>query len=397
MIKIENLHKSFGELEVLKGIDLEVKKGEVVAIIGSSGTGKSTLLRCINYLETPDNGEITIGDIRIEAGKTTKKEIQELRRHSAMIFQNYNLFANKDVLHNVMEPLISAQKMKKEEAEKIAIEYLEKVGMGDKLKQFPITLSGGQQQRVAIARSMATRPNVLLFDEPTSALDPEWVQEVLEVIRKLAKEHHTMLIVTHEMQFAKEVADRIIFMEAGNIVEDGTPKQVLENPKQERTREFLKLSAGNDEKNNYKIIKSMNYDDMIPMFIEAGLEMQPDEPAPTGLLACFEMIEKETGRRIGGASMAKMYGEYVLKTVAIEKEYQGKGLGRILVEHVMNEAKEWDAKRMILAAKVPAFYQKLGFKIISREDTPPISDCLTCPRFQNGCDSEMMEFRFEEA
>lgn len=394
MIKIENLHKSFGKLEVLKGIDLEVKKGEVVAIIGSSGTGKSTLLRCMNYLEVPDNGKITIGDITVEAGKATKKEVHELRRHSAMIFQNYNLFANKDVLHNVMESLLSAQKMKKEEAEKIAGEYLEKVGMGDKLNQYPITLSGGQQQRVAIARSMATRPNVLLFDEPTSALDPEWVQEVLEVIRKLAKEHHTMLIVTHEMQFAKEVADRVIFMEEGKIVEDGTPKQVLENPTQERTRQFLKLSAGNDEKSRYKIIKSMNYDDMIPMFIEAGLEMQPDEPAPDGLLACFEMIEKETGRRIGGASLAKMYGEYVLKTVAIEKAYQGKGLGRVLVEHVMEEAKEWDAKRLILAAKVPEFYQKLGFEIISREDTPPISDCLTCPRFQNECDSEMMEFAF---
>lgn len=394
MIKIENLHKSFGKLEVLKGIDLEVKKGEVVAIIGSSGTGKSTLLRCMNYLETPDNGKITIGDITVEAGKATKKEIQELRRHSAMIFQNYNLFANKDVLHNVMEPLLSAKRMKKDEAEKMAIEYLEKVGMGENLKQYPITLSGGQQQRVAIARSMATRPNVLLFDEPTSALDPEWVQEVLEVIRKLAKEHHTMLIVTHEMQFAKEVADRVIFMEEGKIVEDGTPKRVLENPTQERTRQFLKLSAGNDEKSRYKIIKSMNYDDMIPMFIEAGLEMQPDEPAPDGLLACFEMIEKETGKRIGGASLAKMCGEYVLKTVAIEKAYQGKGLGRMLVEYVMDEAKEWDAERLILAAKVPGFYQNIGFKIISREDTPPISDCLTCPRFQNGCDSEMMEYKF---
>lgn len=396
MIKIENLHKSFGELEVLKGIDLEIDKGEIVAIIGSSGTGKSTLLRCMNYLETPDLGKITIGNITVEAPKASKKEIQELRKHSAMIFQNYNLFANKDVLHNVMEPLISAQKMKKDDAKKIALEYLEKVGMSDKLTQYPATLSGGQQQRVAIARSMATRPNVLLFDEPTSALDPEWVQEVLEVIRKLAKEHHTMLIVTHEMQFAKEVADRVIFMEAGKIVEDGTPKQVLENPKQERTREFLKLSSECVEKDKYKIIKSMNYDDMIPMFIEAGLEMQPDEPAPDGMLSCFEMIEKETGKRIGGASLAYMYDEYVIKTVAIQKEYQGRGLGRILVERVMEEAREWNAKRVILAAKQPGFYKRLGYHVISRESTPPISDCLTCPRFQNGCDSEMMEYRFQE-
>lgn len=394
MIKIENLHKSFGTLEVLNGIDLEVKKGEVVAIIGSSGTGKSTLLRCMNYLEKPDVGTITIGDITVDAGKASKKEIQELRKHSAMIFQNYNLFANKDVLHNVMEPLISAQKMKKDEAQKVAMEYLEKVGMSDKLKQYPVTLSGGQQQRVAIARSMATRPNVLLFDEPTSALDPEWVQEVLEVIRKLAQEHYTMLIVTHEMQFAKEVADRVIFMEAGKIVEDGTPKQVLENPKQERTREFLKLSAGNVDENKFEIKKSMNYFDMVPMFIEAGLEIAPDEPAPEGLLVCFEMIEKESGKRIGGASLAKSQGEYVMRTVAIEKEYQGQGLGRKLVERVIEETKEWGAERLILTAKVPGFYKKLGFTVIPREDAPPISDCLSCSRFQNGCNSEIMELRF---
>lgn len=393
MIKIQNLHKHFGKLEVLKGIDLEIKKGEVVAIIGSSGTGKSTLLRCMNYLETPDEGSITIGDITVTAGKTSKKEIHELRKHSAMIFQNYNLFSNKDVLHNVMEPLISAQGMKKDEAEKVAVEYLEKVGMKDKLKQYPITLSGGQQQRVAIARSMATRPNVLLFDEPTSALDPEWVQEVLEVIRNLAKEHHTMMIVTHEMQFAKEVADRVIFMDAGKIVEDGPARQVLENPKQERTREFLKISADREEeeKESYRIIKSMNFKDMLPMFIEAGLEFQPDSPAPEGLLACFEMIDKETGRRIGGASLGQICGEFVIRTVAIEKQYQGQGLGRKLVEHVIEEAKEWDAKRILLNAKVPGFYKKLGFVIVPREEAPPISDCSTCPRFHNGCDSEIMK------
>lgn len=392
MIKIENLHKRFGGLEVLKGIDLEVKKGEVVAIIGSSGTGKSTLLRCMNYLEKPDQGKITIGDISVETSKVSKKEIQELRKHSAMIFQNYNLFANKDVLHNVMEPLISAQKMKKEEAEKVALEYLEKVGMSDKRKQYPITLSGGQQQRVAIARSMATKPNVLLFDEPTSALDPEWVQEVLAVIRKLAEEHYTMLIVTHEMAFAKEVADRVIFMEDGRIVEDGPAKQVLESPRQERTRQFLKLVAGKEER--YKIIKSMNYKDMIPMFIEADLEIEPDEEAPEGLLSCFEMFDKKSGKRIGGASLVKTCEEYVLRTVVIEKEYRGMGLGRILVERVIKEAREWDASRLLLTAKVPEFYKKLGFRIISRSDAPPISDCSLCHRFHNGCDSEIMEFRF---
>lgn len=394
MIKIQNLHKHFGDLEVLKGIDLEVEKGEVVAIIGSSGTGKSTLLRCMNYLETPDEGSITIGDITVTAGQTSRKEIHELRKHSAMIFQNYNLFSNKDVLHNVMEPLISAQKMKKEEAWKVAVEYLEKVGMEDKLYQYPITLSGGQQQRVAIARSMATRPNVLLFDEPTSALDPEWVQEVLEVIRRLAKAHFTMLIVTHEMQFAKEVADRVIFMEAGKIVEDGPAKEVLENPKQERTREFLKLSAAADtDREAYKIIKSMNFKEMLPMFIEAGLEFQPDAPEPEGLLTCFEMIDKESGRRIGGASLAKVYDEFVIRTVAIEKAYQGLGLGKRLVEYVIEEAKEWGAGRIMLNAKVPGFYKKLGFVIVPREDAPPISDCMSCPRFHNGCNSEIMELK----
>lgn len=242
MIKIENLHKKFGDSEVLKGIDFEVEKGQVVAIIGPSGTGKSTLLRCMNYLETPEKGIITIGNVSVDAKKHTKEEVQNLRKHSAMIFQNYNLFRNKNVLQNVTEPLITAKKMSKCDAEKEAMEQLKKVGMADKIHQYPITLSGGQQQRVAIARSMATKPDILLFDEPTSALDPEWVQEVLEVIRKLAEQHYTMLIVTHEMQFAKEVADRIIFMDKGIIEEDGKPEQVLSNPKSERTREFLKLT-----------------------------------------------------------------------------------------------------------------------------------------------------------
>jgi ABC-type glutathione transport system ATPase component len=240
---------------------------------------------------------------------------------------------------------------------------------------------------------MATKPNVLLFDEPTSALDPEWVQEVLEVIRRLAQAHHTMLIVTHEMQFAKEVADRVIFMEAGKIVEDGPARQVLENPTQERTREFLKISSSKETKKvkPYRIIKSMNFREMLPMFIEAGLEFQPDSPTPEGLLTCFEMLDAESGRRIGGAALGKSHGEFVIRTVAIEKQYQGQGLGRELVERVIEEAKEWDAKRVMLNAKVPEFYKKLGFVIVPRDEAPPISDCTSCSRFHNGCDSEIMK------
>ena len=328
MIKIENLHKSFGKLEVLKGIDLEVKKGEIVVIIGSSGTGKSTLLRCLNYLEKPEEGKITIGDITVNAKTCDKKQVNELRKHSAMIFQNYNLFLNKNVLQNVMEPLVTAKKMNKNEAEKVAKHYLEQVGMSDKLKQYPATLSGGQQQRVAIARSLAVQPNVLLFDEPTSALDPEWVLEVLEVIRDLAKQHFTMIIVTHEMQFAKEVASRVIFMEKGVVVEEGTPEEVLENPKNSRTRVFLRLEK---RKEDFKIVHSMNYEEMIPMFIEAGLEMEPNEKRPSGLLECYELIDNNTEKRVGGASLVYTCDEYVIKTVAIEKAYQGKGLGTDLV------------------------------------------------------------------
>lgn len=387
MVKVENLYKSFGNLEVLKGINLEIEKGEVTAIIGSSGTGKSTLLRCLNYLETPDSGKVTIGDITVDAKKCTKGEINSLRQHSAMIFQNYNLFLNKNVLQNVMEPLITAKKMKKDEAERVARNYLEQVGMSDKLKQYPATLSGGQQQRVAIARSLAVQPNVLLFDEPTSALDPEWVQEVLEVIRDLAKQHFTMIIVTHEMQFAKEVASKVIFMENGVVVEEGTPEQVLEHPQNPRTRAFLKLKKDEED---FQVIHSMNYEEMIPMFIEAGLEMEPDEKRPTGLLECYEMIDRTTGRRIGGGSLVYMCDEYVIKTVAIEKAYQGKGLGTKLVKTIMDDAKERGAKRVYLNAKVPAFYKTLGYKIVAPEEAPDISTCHLCHRFHNGCDSEIM-------
>jgi len=384
MIKIENLHKNFGKLEVLKGIDLEVKKGEIVVIIGSSGTGKSTLLRCLNYLEKPEEGKITIGDITVDAKTCDKKQVNELRKHSAMIFQNYNLFLNKNVLQNVMEPLVTAKKMNKNEAEEVAKYYLEQVGMSDKLKQYPATLSGGQQQRVAIARSLAVQPNVLLFDEPTSALDPEWV---LEVIRDLAKQHFTMIIVTHEMQFAKEVASRVIFMEKGVVVEEGTPEEVLENPKNSRTRAFLRLEK---RKEDFKIVHSMNYEEMIPMFIEAGLEMEPNEKRPLGLLQCYELIDNNTGRRIGGASLVYMCDEYVIKTVAIEKAYQGKGLGTDLVKTIMQDAKKRGATRIYLNAKVPEFYKTLGFTIVSHDEAPDISTCHLCHRYHNGCESEIM-------
>ncbi|MCT4507363.1 MAG: amino acid ABC transporter ATP-binding protein [Tepidibacter sp.] len=240
MIKIKNLHKSFTKLEVLRGINLEIEKGEVVAVIGPSGTGKSTLLRCINYLEVPDKGEIEIEDLKINTKNVTKEQIHRLRKVTSMVFQNYNLFKNKTAIQNILEPLVVVKKMDYEKAEKIALDILEKIGLLDKKDIYPSKLSGGQQQRIGIGRAMAVSPKIMLFDEPTSALDPELVGEVLDVIRELAKNHTTMIIVTHEMRFAKEVADRVIFMDGGNIVEQGSPNEIFNNPKNERTIEFLK-------------------------------------------------------------------------------------------------------------------------------------------------------------
>lgn len=393
MVRIENLHKSFGNQEVLKGLSLEIKKGEVAAVIGSSGTGKSTLLRCLNYLETPDQGSITIGGVTVDAASHTKKEIHSLRKQSAMIFQNYNLFLNKNVLHNVMDPLIFAKKMNRQEARKKAEYYLEKVGMGDRAQQYPATLSGGQQQRVAIARSLAVEPDVLLFDEPTSALDPEWVQEVLEVIEKLAEQHFTMIIVTHEMKFAEKVADRVIFMENGKIVEEGTAKEMFKNPKNKRTRAFLKL----EEKQEYQVILSDHYKEMIPMFIEEGLEMEPDSEVPEGLLTCLEVKDTETGQRLGGASLVYDKDVFILKTVAVKKEFQGRGLGRLLVQRAEEEARKRGAQCLYLNAKVPEFYKKLGYQIIRRDDAPDISDCQNCHRYHNGCESEIMKKEWTNA
>ena len=240
MIKIKGLKKSFGDLEVLKGIDLEVKQGEVVAVIGPSGTGKSTLLRCINYLETPNAGSIAVNRVEVEAAKHNKKQVYELRKQSAMIFQNFNLFNNKKIIDNIALAPEVVQKKSKKEIKEEAMEILKKVGLEDKANAYPNTLSGGQQQRVAIGRAMALKPKVMLFDEPTSALDPEMVGEVLNVIKGIVKEHDTtMMIVTHEMGFAKEVADRVIFMDGGYIVEEGTPQQIFENPQNEKTRQFL--------------------------------------------------------------------------------------------------------------------------------------------------------------
>ena len=240
MIEIKNLHKAFGQNQVLKGVDITVNKGDVVVVIGPSGSGKTTMLRCINFLERADEGTITVGDITVDAAKAKKKEIHEIRLRTAMVFQNYNLFANKTALGNVMEGLTQARGVSKEKAKEIALDALEKVGLKDKADYYPSQLSGGQQQRVGIARAVVLNPDVILFDEPTSALDPELVGEVLKVIRELADQNTTMIIVTHEMTFAREVSDHVIFMNEGRILEEGTPSEVFDHPKEERTRQFLR-------------------------------------------------------------------------------------------------------------------------------------------------------------
>ncbi|MCA1026892.1 amino acid ABC transporter ATP-binding protein [Cytobacillus kochii] len=240
MILLKHIHKKFKNNHVLKGIDLEVSKGDVVTIIGPSGSGKTTLLRCVNYLEKPDEGTISIHDLTIQTKKPVKKDILQLRRRTAMVFQHYNLFENKTVLENVTEGLIVAQKKSKKIAREIGIDILTKVGLADKINAYPQQLSGGQKQRVGIARALALNPDVILFDEPTSALDPEMVGEVLEIIREIASGGVTMMIVTHEIDFAREVSNRVVFMDDGQIIEQGSPDDILIHPKQERTRKFLK-------------------------------------------------------------------------------------------------------------------------------------------------------------
>ncbi len=247
MIEALNIYKSFGGKEVLTGISLEVNRGEVVAIIGPSGSGKSTLLRCINLLEKIDRGTITVENeimvntnINGKAEYADKKKLREIRLKIGLVFQNFNLFPHFSVLKNITEAPVSVAGISKEEAHQTARQLLEKMGLEEKADAYPFELSGGQSQRVAIARALALKPDVLFFDEPTSALDPELTIEVMKVIRKLAEEHMTMVVVTHEMAFAREVADRVIFMDNGVIVEEGTPEELFSNPKNERTKVFIK-------------------------------------------------------------------------------------------------------------------------------------------------------------
>lgn len=246
MVKVVNVCKSFGNLQVLKNISLEVVKGEVVCIIGPSGSGKSTLLRCLNHLERITSGCVYIEDEIIderEAGKdqlkVSQKKVSELCTELGMVFQRFNLFPHMTVLQNIMEAPVTVKKVAKQEAEEVAIKLLEKVGLVDKKDEYPSRLSGGQQQRVAIARALAMKPKIMLFDEPTSALDPELVGEVLEVMKDLAREGMTMLVVTHEMGFAREVGSRVMFMDNGEIKEEGKPEDIFSNPKNERTKAFL--------------------------------------------------------------------------------------------------------------------------------------------------------------
>ncbi|MCY6372097.1 amino acid ABC transporter ATP-binding protein [Clostridium ganghwense] len=236
MIKVNGLHKKFDKLHVLKGVNAHIKKGEVVVVIGPSGSGKSTFLRCLNLLEEPTDGEIIFeGQVITQKGI----DINKLREKMGMVFQQFNLFPHLSVLDNITLAPIKVKNMTKEEAEKIALNLLERVGLKDKANAYPKQLSGGQKQRIAIARALAMSPDVMLFDEPTSALDPEMVGEVLEVMKELAQEGMTMVVVTHEMGFAKEVGDRVFFMDGGVVVEEGDPKEVFENPKNERTKDFL--------------------------------------------------------------------------------------------------------------------------------------------------------------
>lgn len=243
MIKYENIYKVFGDLQVLNGINFEVETGKVVCILGPSGSGKTTLLRCTNLLEKPTKGKISVGDMTIDAENYTKKEMQDIRKLSTMVFQNYNLFRNKTAIENVMAGLTIVQKKTKQEAKEIAEHYLQVVGMAERRDYYPSQLSGGQQQRVGIARGLALQPHAILFDEPTAALDPELVGEVLNVMKQVARSGITMAVVTHEIGFAREVADKVVFMDGGVVVEEGKPSDVLVHPQNERTQQFLRAVA----------------------------------------------------------------------------------------------------------------------------------------------------------
>ncbi|WP_147613543.1 amino acid ABC transporter ATP-binding protein [Treponema pectinovorum] len=245
MIEVKNLKKTFGLLEVLNGISLSIDKGDVIAVIGPSGSGKTTLLRCLNFLERADEGELDFDGQKFDLKTIKKKDMNKIRSQTGFVFQNYNLFRNKTALENVTEGLIVVSKLKKKDAEQIGMQMLAKVGMADKASAYPHQLSGGQQQRVAIARALAANPKIIYFDEPTSALDPELIGEVLLVMKKLAEEGMTMVVVTHEMNFAKNVSNRVIFMEGGHIVEEAQSKEFFNSPKEKRTKEFLGSLATN--------------------------------------------------------------------------------------------------------------------------------------------------------
>ena len=240
MVELENIHKSFGDNHILKGVDMSIKKGEVVVILGPSGSGKTTLLRTINFLDAADEGSVSVHDFTVDCKKHSKSQVIELRRKTAMVFQNYNLFQNKTILENVMEGLVTVKKFKKSDAEKVSREILAKVGLAERCDFYPSQLSGGQQQRAGIARALILDPDVILFDEPTSALDPELVGEVLYVMKELANQGMTMICVTHEMGFAREVADKVVFMANGKILETGTPQEIFSNPKTAEAKQFLK-------------------------------------------------------------------------------------------------------------------------------------------------------------
>ncbi len=242
LLEIKNIHKTFEDNIVLKGVDIKVNKGDVVSVLGPSGSGKTTFLRCINFLEKADDGEIFFEGKRYDLSKISKSDIADIRKKTGFVFQNYNLFANKTALQNVSLGLTSARKVPKKDAEQKALDVLKKVGMDSFADYYPSQLSGGQQQRVAIARALATDPSIIYFDEPTSALDPQLTAEVLDVMRKLAKDGMTMIVVTHEMSFARDVSSKVVFMADGNVVEENTPEDFFTNPKQNRTREFLRLT-----------------------------------------------------------------------------------------------------------------------------------------------------------
>ena len=243
VLEVNNVRKAFGRTQVLKGVDLRVNKGDVVAILGPSGSGKTTLLRCLNFLERADEGTLRFGGEEFQLGRVSQKDVARLRKRTAFVFQSYNLFLNKTALQNVMEGLTVARRMPKAEAEEVGRRALSKVGMAEHMDQYPSQLSGGQQQRVAIARAMAVEPEIIYFDEPTSALDPELTGEVLAVMRQLAGEGMTMLVVTHELGFARTVSSQTVFMEGGAVVEAGASREVFEHPREERTRAFLQTDG----------------------------------------------------------------------------------------------------------------------------------------------------------